>query len=90
MLQMNIEIMEAHGRALDKAAKKTVKVLVISNPANSLALVLSKNAPSIPKKNITCLTRLDHNRALARIAAKTGQNVGKVKNLVIWGNHSPT
>nr|CAB3485334.1 unnamed protein product [Digitaria exilis] len=65
-------------------------VLVVANPANTNALVLKEFAPSVPAKNITCLTRLDHNRALGQIAEKLGVHVGDVRNAVVWGNHSST
>lgn len=66
------------------------QVLVVANPANTNALVLKEFAPSIPEKNITCLTRLDHNRALGQIAEKLKVHVSDVKNVIIWGNHSST
>lgn len=65
LLQINNQIFKVQGQALDKVAKKTCKSLVVANPANTNTLTLAKNAPSIPKKNFTCLTRLDHNRALS-------------------------
>ncbi|XP_075241024.1 malate dehydrogenase, cytoplasmic-like [Convolutriloba macropyga] len=90
LLQANCKIFEAQGAALDKVAKKTVKVLVVGNPANTNALICSTFAPSIPKENITAMTRLDQNRATAQIAAKLGVTCTDVKNVVIWGNHSGT
>ncbi|GLV39983.1 Malate dehydrogenase 1 [Carabus blaptoides fortunei] len=78
------------GEALDKHAKKDVKVLVVGNPANTNALICSKSAPSIPKENFTAMTRLDQNRAQSQIAAKLGTPVANVKNVIIWGNHSST
>lgn len=78
------------GEALDKYAKKDVKVLVVGNPANTNALVCSHYAPSIPKQNFTAMTRLDQNRAQAQIAARLGVGITKVKNIIIWGNHSAT
>ncbi|EEC67171.1 hypothetical protein OsI_34036 [Oryza sativa Indica Group] len=68
----------------------TAKVLVVANPANTNALILKEFAPSIPEKNITCLTRLDHNRALGQISEKLNVQVTDVKNAIIWGNHSST
>lgn len=65
-----------------------MQVLVVANPANTNALILKEFAPSISEKNITCLTRLDHNRALGQISEKLDVDVGDVKNVVIWGNHS--
>lgn len=63
---------------------------MVANPANTNALILKEFAPSIPEKNITCLTRLDHNRALGQIAERLGVQVSDVKNVIIWGNHSST
>lgn len=67
-----------------------MQVLVVANPANTNALILKEFAPSIPEKNITCLTRLDHNRALGQISEKLNVYVSDVKNVIIWGNHSST
>lgn len=67
-----------------------LQVLVIANPANTNALILKEFAPSIPEKNITCLTRLDHNRALGQISERLDVQVSDVKNVIIWGNHSST
>ena len=66
------------------------QVLVVANPANTNALILKEFAPSIPAKNITCLTRLDHNRALGQISERLKVHVSDVKNVIIWGNHSST
>lgn len=90
VMSKNALIYVTQGKALDKYAKKDVKVLVVANPANTNALILAKNAPSIPKKNITALTRLDHNRALGQIAQRSRQHVSLVQNVIIWGNHSST
>ena len=68
----------------------TLQVLVVANPANTNALILKEFAPSIPAKNITCLTRLDHNRALGQISERLNVHVSDVKNVIIWGNHSST
>lgn len=65
-------------------------MLVVANPANTNALILKEFAPSIPEKNITCLTRLDHNRALGQISERLNVHVSDVKNVIIWGNHSST
>jgi len=90
LLKANAKIFETQGKALDANAKKTVKVVVVGNPANTNALLCSKSAPSIPKENFTCLTRLDQNRAQAQIAARVGVATDKVRNVIIWGNHSST
>ena len=67
-----------------------MQVLVVANPANTNALILKEFAPSIPEKNITCLTRLDHNRALSQIVERPKVYVTDVRNVIIWGNHSST
>ncbi|XP_072513857.1 malate dehydrogenase 1Aa, NAD (soluble) isoform X1 [Salminus brasiliensis] len=90
LLKANVAIFKTQGAALDKYAKKTVKVLVVGNPANTNCLIASKSAPSIPKENFSCLTRLDHNRARSQVAMRVGVSSDKVKNVIIWGNHSST
>merc|ERR1712002_95984 len=90
LLAANIKIFKAQGGALDQHAKKSVKVLVVGNPANTNALICSKYAPSIPKENFSAMTRLDQNRAKSQIAAKLNVNAQEVKNVIIWGNHSST
>lgn len=90
LLQANVEIFRQQGQALDRFARKDVKVVVIANPANTNAAVCARYAPSIPKENFTALTRLDHNRALAQIAQKLHVHVTDVSNVAIWGNHSST
>ncbi|XP_065212615.1 malate dehydrogenase, cytoplasmic isoform X1 [Planococcus citri] len=90
LLECNVKIFKGQGEALDKFAKKSVKVLVVGNPANTNALICSKYAPSIPRENFSAMTRLDQNRAKAAIAKKVGVTADKVKNAIIWGNHSST
>jgi len=90
MLKINAGIFKGQGESMNKYAKKTCKTLVVGNPANTNALICSTYAPSIPKENFTAMTRLDHHRALGQIADKIGCRVGKIKNVVIWGNHSKT
>jgi malate dehydrogenase len=90
LLNENAKIFKAQGEAIEKVAKKTIKVLVVGNPANTNALIASHYAPSIPKKNFTALTRLDQNRAVSQIADKLKIRVEDVKNIIIWGNHSLT
>lgn len=90
LLAANVKIFKVQGEAMDKYAKKTVKVLVVGNPANTNAFICSKYAPSIPKENFSAMTRLDQNRAQAQIAAKLGVGVENVRNVIIWGNHSST
>jgi len=79
-----------HGKALDAVASRNVKVLVVGNPANTNAYIAMKSAPSLPARNFTAMLRLDHNRALSQIAAKTGKPVSSIEKLFVWGNHSPT
>ncbi|KAH7519660.1 hypothetical protein FEM48_Zijuj08G0060600 [Ziziphus jujuba var. spinosa] len=90
VMSKNVSIYKAQASALEKHAAEDCKVLVVANPANTNALILKKFAPSIPEKNITCLTRLDHNRALGQISERINVHVGDVKNVIIWGNHSST
>lgn len=90
LLKQNGEIFVEVGKALDKHAKKTAKIITVGNPANTNCLIAMANAPSLPKENFTAMTRLDHNRALWQLAAKTDSRVTDVKNLAIWGNHSST
>ncbi|CAH1184777.1 unnamed protein product [Phyllotreta striolata] len=90
LLSANVKIFKEQGSALDRYAKKDVKVLVVGNPANTNALICSKYAPSIPKENFTAMTRLDQNRAQAQISSRLGVPVGEVSNVIIWGNHSST
>jgi len=90
LLAANAQIFTAQGKALDKVASRSVKVLVVGNPANTNAYIAMKSAPSLPKANFTAMMRLDHNRALSQLAAKTGQPVASIEKLVVWGNHSPT
>uniref|UniRef100_A0A8C5HQS2 Malate dehydrogenase n=1 Tax=Gouania willdenowi TaxID=441366 RepID=A0A8C5HQS2_GOUWI len=90
LLKANVAIFKSQGAALEKYAKKTVKVLVVGNPANTNCLIAAKSAPSIPKENFSCLTRLDHNRARSQVAMRCGVPASHVKNVIIWGNHSST
>mmetsp|Transcript_45599 Transcript_45599/g.74320 ORF Transcript_45599/g.74320 Transcript_45599/m.74320 type:complete len:334 (-) Transcript_45599:465-1466(-) len=90
LLKANCSIFRAQGKALNDYAKKTVKVLVVGNPANTNCLIAQTSAPSIPPENFSALTRLDHARARAQIAAKAKVAVTNVHNLCIWGNHSST
>jgi malate dehydrogenase len=90
LLAANAQIFTAQGKALDKAASRDVRVLVVGNPANTNAYIAMKSAPSLPRGNFTAMLRLDHNRALSQIAAKTGKPVASIRKLAVWGNHSPT
>ncbi|HEX3004468.1 MAG TPA: malate dehydrogenase, partial [Angustibacter sp.] len=90
LLEANGAIFTAQGRALNSSAADDVKVLVTGNPANTNALIAMSNAPDIPNERFTALTRLDHNRAIAQLAAKTGASVSEIRKMTIWGNHSAT
>eukprot|EP00271_Cylindrocystis_brebissonii_P008828 TRINITY_DN23331_c0_g1_i1.p1 TRINITY_DN23331_c0_g1~~TRINITY_DN23331_c0_g1_i1.p1 ORF type:complete len:332 (+),score=71.12 TRINITY_DN23331_c0_g1_i1:163-1158(+) len=90
VMSKNVSIYKSQAAALEEFADKDVKVVVIANPANTNALILKEFAPKIPAKNITALTRLDHNRALGQLSDRTGIPVALVRNAIIWGNHSST
>lgn len=90
LLAKNNSIFIEQGAALDRVAKKTVKVVVVGNPCNTNALTCMKHAPSITPKNFTCLTRLDQNRAKGQLAKKMEVSVADISNVIIWGNHSNT
>jgi malate dehydrogenase len=90
LLLANAQIFSAQGKALDAVAARDVRVLVVGNPANTNALIAMKNAPSLKPTSFTAMTRLDHNRALSQLAAKTGSHVNDIRKMVIWGNHSAT
>jgi malate dehydrogenase len=90
LLAVNAEIFTAQGKALNAVASRDVRVLVVGNPANTNAYIAMKSAPDLPRKNFTAMLRLDHNRALSQLAAKTGKPVADIENMVVWGNHSPT
>jgi len=90
LLKANAKIFEGQGKAIDQYCDKNVKIVVVGNPANTNALITSTFAPSIPRENITALTRLDQNRAKSQLAEKAGCAVGQIKNVIIWGNHSKT
>ncbi|MBC7377938.1 MAG: malate dehydrogenase [Burkholderiaceae bacterium] len=90
LLAVNGAIFTAQGKALNAVASRNVKVLVVGNPANTNAYIAMKSAPDLPRENFTAMLRLDHNRALSQVAAKTGTAVGDIEKLTVWGNHSPT
>lgn len=90
LLLANAQIFSAQGKALDAVANRNVKVLVVGNPANTNALIARENAKGLDPRNFTAMTRLDHNRAKAQLAAKVGGHVSDVKGAIIWGNHSAT
>jgi len=90
LLEANAAIFSAQGQAIDKVAAKSIKVLVVGNPANTNALIAQRNAPSIDPRQFTAMTRLDHNRSMTQIAQKTNKSINDVKRMTIWGNHSAT
>jgi malate dehydrogenase len=90
LLLANAQIFSAQGKALDEVANRNVRVLVVGNPANTNALIARASAPHLNPRNFTAMTRLDHNRALAQLAQKTGSHVASVRRMTIWGNHSAT
>ncbi|MDQ6854766.1 MAG: malate dehydrogenase, partial [Actinomycetota bacterium] len=90
LLEANGGIFKPQGNALNDHAASDVKVLVVGNPANTNCLIAQSNAPDIPRERFTAMTRLDHNRAIAQLAAKSGATVKDITNLTIWGNHSAT
>jgi malate dehydrogenase len=90
LLSINGQIFIGQGKALNAVASRNVKVLVVGNPANTNAYIAMKSAPDLPRKNFTAMLRLDHNRALSQLAAKTGKPVSAIKSMAVWGNHSPT
>jgi malate dehydrogenase len=90
LLQANAQIFSAQGKALDAVADRRVKILVVGNPANTNALIARENAKGLDPRNFTAMTRLDHNRAKAQLAAKTSTHVSDIRGAIIWGNHSAT
>jgi malate dehydrogenase len=90
LLEANAQIFSVQGKAMNDHASRGIRVLVVGNPANTNALIASSNAPDIDAGNFTAMTRLDHNRAMAQLAQKTGKHVNDVSRMTIWGNHSAT
>lgn len=90
LLQENAKIFTVQGKSINDHASRDVKVLVVGNPANTNAYIAMKSAPDLNPGQFTAMLRLDHNRALSQVAAKTGKAVKDIKNLTVWGNHSPT
>lgn len=90
LLEANAAIFSAQGKAMNDVASRDIKVLVVGNPANTNALIAQRNAPDINPRQFTAMTRLDHNRAMAQLAQKTGTTVNDVSKMTIWGNHSST
>src|ERR1700742_5134784 len=90
LLLANAQIFSAQGKALNEAANRQVKVLVVGNPANTNSLIARANAKDLNPRNFTAMTRLDHNRALSQLGEKTGKHISAIKRMTIWGNHSAT
>jgi len=90
LLEANAQIFSVQGKAINDHASRDIRVLVVGNPANTNALITSANAPDIDPANITAMTRLDHNRAKAQLATRTGKHVNDIRRMTIWGNHSAT
>jgi malate dehydrogenase len=90
LLEANGKIFAPQGQALDKVAKRDVKVLVVGNPANTNCLIAMKNAKSLKPGQFTAMMRLDHNRATSQVAQKIGKPVSSLRKIVVWGNHSAT
>src|SRR4051794_20630873 len=90
LLEANGAIFTVQGRALDDVAKRTVRILVVGNPANTNAYIAMRSAPGLARENFTAMLRLDHNRALSQLASKSGKPVDSVDKLIVWGNHSTT
>jgi len=90
LLEANAAIFSVQGKAINEHAGRGIRVLVVGNPANTNALITRSNAPDIDPRNFTAMTRLDHNRAKAQLASKTGSHVNDIRRMTIWGNHSAT
>jgi len=90
LLEANAQIFSVQGKAINEHASRDIRVLVVGNPANTNALITKSNAPDVNPRNFTAMTRLDHNRALTQLAAKTDSHVSDIRSMTIWGNHSAT
>jgi malate dehydrogenase len=90
LLEANGAIFKPQGEAIAAGAADDIRVLVVGNPANTNALIAMSNAEGVPRERFTAMTRLDHNRAVAQLAQKTGASVSEISNMAVWGNHSPT
>ncbi len=90
LIEANAAIFSVQGKALNDHASRDVRILVVGNPANTNCLIAQRNAPDLDPRRFTAMTRLDHNRAVAQLAMKTGKHVTDVDGLCIWGNHSAT
>jgi malate dehydrogenase len=90
LLEANAQIFSVQGKSINDHASRDIRVLVVGNPANTNALITLSNAPDIDPANFTAMTRLDHNRAMAQLAARTNNHVTDIRRMTIWGNHSAT
>lgn len=90
LLEANAAIFGVQGKAINDAASRDIKVLVVGNPANTNALITQRNAPDVDPRQFTAMMRLDHNRAKTQLAQKTGTTVNDIRHMIIWGNHSAT
>src|ERR671939_772492 len=90
LLEANGGIFKPQGEAIAAGAADDIRVLVVGNPANTNALIAMSNADGVPRERFTAMTRLDHNRAVAQLAQRTGPAVSAITNMAVWGNHSPT
>jgi malate dehydrogenase len=90
LLEANGKIFAPQGKALDRVAKRDVKVLVVGNPANTNCLIAMKNAPSLKPSQFTGMMRLDHNRAVSQVSSKVSKPVPSIRKITVWGNHSAT
>lgn len=90
LLEANAKIFSVQGKALNEHADREIRVLVVGNPANTNALIASSNAPDLNPRRFSAMTRLDHNRSIAQLAAKTGTHSTQIRHMTIWGNHSAT
>ena len=90
LLEANGKIFAPQGQALDRVAKRSVKVLVVGNPANTNCLIAMKNAPSLEPRQFTGMMRLDHNRATSQLAQRVSKPVSSIRKVTVWGNHSAT
>lgn len=90
LLHENAKIFIEQGHAMNEVASRNIKVLVVGNPANTNAYIAMKSAPDLPAKNFTAMLRLDHNRALSQLSARTNKSVAAFEKLIVWGNHSPS
>lgn len=90
LLLANAQIFSAQGKAINEVASRSVRILVVGNPANTNALIASRNAPDLDPRCFTAMTRLDHNRGVAQLAEQTGSHVTDIRHMTIWGNHSAT